>query len=270
MESAEPLARLRGRLSDAEIEARLAALRAEFDGLLDDEALTLLVLDEMGLNDGAWVTIEDLPGRAEASVRVTVDRVEPPREFAREGRAPGRVGSCVVSDATGEARLTLWDRDVEKLEDGTLAPGRRVAVVNARVKQGRFGVELHVGPWTALQVEGALDPAARKLLQDVAGDAPASPSAPPPPAEPRTLVGTFLGVTPTRSYRKPDGSAGFVCDLDVETEAGRARVVAWDEAVRAARALKPMSRVAVENVVPKARGAATEWHTTRATTMRQA
>lgn len=160
-------ARVKGRVAEEEFLAKVREASAAFEGLLDDEACALLVLDEMGLNEGAYATLADLKGRSEATVRVSVERLEPPRTFEREGRDPGRVGNVVVSDATGEARLVFWDRDVEKMEDGTLRPGVNVTVVNARVKEGRFGPELHVGPWSVIEVEGALDPARAKLLADV-------------------------------------------------------------------------------------------------------
>ena len=253
-------ARVADKLSEGEFEARVRAAAAEFDGLLDDEALALLVLDEMGANEGAYVTIAECAGRAEATVRATIDHVEPPREFAREGRAPGRVCNCAISDATGQARLVLWDRDVEKTEDGTLRAGARVTLVNARVQESRWGLELHAGPWTAIEVEGALTAAQRKLLQDVqAEDAGAAPAA---ESTSRDFEGMLIGIGVTRTYKRADGRVGFLCDVDVETPEGRVRVVAWDEHVRAARALKPMARVRIERVVPKARGAANEWHTT--------
>ena len=270
------LERLRTRLSEAELEARLAESREAFGGLLDDEALALLLLDELGMNEGAYVTIADLPGRAEATVRVTLEGIEPVRTFQRGSGGEGRVVNCLVSDATGSARMVLWDRDVEKTEDGTLRPRCRLTLVNARVKEGRFGTELHVGPWTVLDVEGALDPARRKLLQDVAvAEGEAAPRAAAtqttlPPAEegPATVEGTLAGLAPTRSFKRGDGGVGFVCDADVDTPQGRVRLVAWDEAVKAVRALAPGARLVAENVVPKVRGAATEWHTTKESRIR--
>ena len=262
--------KLRARMSDAEIQQRLAQEREAFGGLLDDEALCLLLLDEMGLNEGAYVTIGDLKGRAEATVRVTVDGVEAPREFQREGRPPGRVVNCRVSDATGSARMVLWDRDVEKTEDGTLWVGARLTLVNARVKETSFGVELHVGPWTVLDVEGALDPAKRKLLQDVAAGPETALTGTAQTTLPASLAGTLAALSPTRTYRRPDGAVGFVCDADLDTPRGRARLVAWDEAVKAVRGIPVGSKLVAENVVQKVRGAATEWHTTRETRLTRA
>ena len=274
------LQRVKGKVDEADFAARMDKARADVDGLLDDEALALLVLDELGLNEGAYVTIADLKGRAEATVRVTVDRIDAPREFQREGRPPGRVCNVLVSDATGEARMTLWDRDVEKAEDGTLREGARLTLVNARVKDSKWGVELHVTPWTVLEVEGQMDPAKRKLLMDVqaADDALSlaltkeedlkSFQARLPAGGP--LMGTLASVSPTRTYRKADGSVGFVCDVEVDAAEGRVRVTLWDDLVRDVRKVQPGSPLVLEGLVAKTRGAAMEWHSGSGTKLRVA
>lgn len=40
------------------------------------------------------------------------------REFASE-RSSGRVCSCAAKDKTGEVSLTLWNEDIDKVEEGT-------------------------------------------------------------------------------------------------------------------------------------------------------
>ncbi|HET6405973.1 MAG TPA: OB-fold nucleic acid binding domain-containing protein [Candidatus Thermoplasmatota archaeon] len=279
-------ARVKERVPQDEFERRIAAARGEFGGLLDDEALALLVLDELGLNEGAYTTLAELKGRSEATVRVRVERVEPPRTFERAGRDPGRVVNVVVSDATGETRLVFWDKDVDRAEE--LKPGAHLTVVNARVKDGRFGAELHVGPWSVLEVEGALDPAKRKLLADVGAPLPHVLSATavadaevaaegaerelvqtqtklPSEELPTALEGTLAWLGPTRPYRSKEGATGFTCELDIATERGPLRVVAWDAHVKAARALREGAPVRIEGLAPKVKGATTEWHTTRET-----
>lgn len=270
------LQRVKGKVDVQDVLARIEKARVAFDGLLDDEALCLLVLDELGLNEGAYVTIADLKGRTEATVHVTVDRIDPVREFQREGRPSGRVCNVLVSDATGEARMTLWDRDVEKAEDGTLREGARLRLVNARVKDSKWGVELHVSPWTVLEVEGQLDPAKRKLLMDVAGDGldvalareddVRSFQARVPAGGP--LSGMLATVSPTRPYRKSDGSVGFVCDVEVDAGEGRVKVTLWDDLVRDVRKLPIGAPLLLEGLVSKTRGTSLEWHSSGQTKLK--
>lgn len=257
--------KLGGKMSEEEFLARIRAARAEFGELLDDETLALLVLDELGFNEGAYATLDDLGGRGEATVRATVVRIDPPRTFQREGRPEGRVCNVAIRDATGEARVVLWDRDVDKTLDGTLAVGARVTLVNARVKESKWGLELHVGPWSVLEVEGAMDPAKRKLLADVMDD-PAL-AAPPAPTE---VVGALLELHPTRVQPKPSGGVEFLADLDVRTESGRVRVVLHDECVKQARGLAKDARVVVDHLEVRVRGTQNELHTTAASKVRAA
>lgn len=262
-------ARVKDRVSQADFERRVREASEAFGGLLDDEASALLVLDELGLNEGAYTTLSELKGRSEATVRVRVERVEPPRTFERAGRDPGRVVNVVVSDATGESRLVFWDKDTDRAEE--LRAGSHLTVVNARVKEGKFGAELHIGPWSVLEVEGALDPAKRKLLADVAPEGPEKAltiTQTKLHAEelPTTLEGTLAWLGPTRPHRTKEGVTGFTCELDITTERGPLRVVAWDAHVKSARALKEGVRVRIERLSPKVKGATTEWHTTRETT----
>jgi ssDNA-binding replication factor A large subunit len=249
-------AKLAGKMSEEEFLARIRAARAEFGDLLDDEALALLVLDELGFNEGAFATLDDLAGRGEATVRAVVARLDAPRTFQREGRPEGRVCNVLVRDATGEARVVLWDRDVDKTLDGTLREGARVTLVNARVKETRFGLELHVGPWTVLEVEGAPDAAKRKLLADVQQE-------PEPPKTVERIEGVLRQLHATRAQPRAEGGVEFLADADVETPEGRrVRVTLHDECVRQARALPPGARVAIDALETRVRGTADELHTT--------
>ena len=267
-------------------DAALDERRVAYGGLLDDEALALLLLDEEGLNEGALVTLAEARGRAEATVRVEVVRALPVKAFEREGGV-GRVANVVVRDATGEASLVLWDRDVEKVDDGTLAPGAMVRVVNARVKDARYGLELVVGAWTALEVEGAPDPAKRKLLLDAAGADPTAlgpgPAPTPEPAAPARPLGLadapvgatgFLGrgrlvaVEPARSFKRRDGTVGFVANASLEDESGRVSLVCWDEAAKAVRAFEAGAFLEATGLSVKERDGRAELHTSRATVLR--
>jgi hypothetical protein len=162
------------KLDPAAFRARVETLRGEFGGLLDEEALALFVLDELGLNEEAYVTLRDARGRGEASVRVRVVGSPIRRTFQRKDGAQGEVVNVPIEDASdpsARATLVLWDRDAEKAQP--LKIGTTVHVANARVKDGKFGLELQALPWTLLEIPGALSPARAKLLADVAPDAAA-------------------------------------------------------------------------------------------------
>lgn len=236
MDAVEALvARAASKMEPGAFRARVAELRRDTDGLLDDEALALLVLDELGLNEGAIVVLAEAASRAEATVDVLVAGAPSTRGFDRKDGTRGEVTNVPIEDASGRASLVLWDRDGEKAAG--LRTGARVRIVAARVKPSRFGLELHAQPWTLLEVEGAPSAAKAKLLADVA----AEPS--------RDLVGRVSRVLATRSFLRPEGGVGFAATLVVETPQGEAHVEVVDELVRVARALPAGTSVRVTDLL---------------------
>lgn len=78
------------------------------------------------------------------------------------------------------------------------------------------------------------------------------------------VEGLLERLTETRTFRRPDGSTGFVADAEVRGSAGLLRVVLWDEAVRQAQG-RQGQRVRLTRLAPRLRSGARELHTTRAT-----
>lgn len=230
------LRRAAAKATPEEFRARVEAHRAAFDGLLDDEALALLVLDELGLNDDAYVRLVDARSRAEASVEVRVSAPPARRTFQRRDGGTGEVTNVAIEDATGRATLVLWDRDGDKAAG--LRAGSALRVVHARVKDTKFGLELHASPWTVLEVPGAVSPAKAKLLADVAGEAP--------PA----LEGELVRIDPTRTFLKEAGGVGFAATVTLRVDGSDRRLHCYDEAVRAIRAVPLGARVRVTDVAP--------------------
>lgn len=286
--------RAAAKLDRAAFLARVEERRAEFAGLLDDEALGLLVLDELGLNESAVVLLKDLKGHDEATVVVDVVRVHPPREFQKEPRpgpdgAPGtpqvgRVMNVDVRDGTASAKLVLWGRDIRHAEEGDLKPGARAKVVNARVKDSRWGLELHCGPWTRFEVDGALDAAHRKLLLDTRADYDPLEGRPVAvegeAASPYAALGALprdrpavdvkarlLSLSPTRTFQRRDGSVGFVTNATLEDATGRVTLVCWDDAVRAVRKVMIGCEVVVKDAQVREKDGRAELHTGRTTVL---
>lgn len=85
-----------------------------------------------------------------------------------------------------------------------------------------------------------------------------------PPKAVAEVVGVLERLTPTRPFRRADGTTGFVCDAEVRTSGGLVRVVLWDDAVRRVQGLQGRSvRLTRLSERPRATGA--ELHATRDT-----
>lgn len=104
------------------------------------------------------------------------------------------------------------------------------------------------------------------MLADEQGLLPAQATldveAPPKPVA--DVVGVVERLTPTRPFRRADGSTGFVCDADLRTAAGLVRVVLWDDAVRRIQG-HAGRRVRLTRLAERPRAQGAELHSTRDT-----
>lgn len=241
--------------------------------LLHRDVAALRVVDEAGRNDGAVVGLADLEGRTEATVLVRVEEVEAASTF-RNDDGGGTVRNVPVYDGDGRARLVLWDDDVEEADE--LEPGDPVRVVNARVKRAGFGLELHMGRWSALEPaddahedlptsppEGAGDP--------TDGGDPSRPVTPlaevAPGDEPVRVRGEVVRVEPTRTFRRDDGSQGFLAKAHLRDDSGTRVLTAWDDDVRELQDHEVGDALEATKLRAKEYRGDVELHTTRGTTL---
>jgi len=139
------LIRSKTRMSAKEIEDRIKEIsRREGIG---ENAAALLLAEELGvsMDEGEEpLHIADLvPGMEKANIVGRVMRKYPPREYTRKDGRKGTVANLIIYDATGKARLVLWDSAVAKYYN-EINPGDTLKVIDPAVREGRNGVELHV------------------------------------------------------------------------------------------------------------------------------
>ncbi len=131
--------------SEEMIEARVAELRLELGGLVDDARLRRIALMECGQKMAAIKKISDLKDREEITVDVTVTKIFDTRQFNKKDGSPGKVRNLKVKDDTGECRIALWDEDVDLVESLGIEDGSVLQCQDCFVKQTQFGVDITKG-----------------------------------------------------------------------------------------------------------------------------
>lgn len=126
----------------------------DFEGLLNEEAIAMMIVDELGRTRKRFVKISELPRSRDASLKVVVKGVNDIREFKRKNGKRGRVLNINIADDSGECRLTLWDDEVKLVEEGDIRIGNILRIINGNVKVTNFGVEVGIGRWGQIEVEG--------------------------------------------------------------------------------------------------------------------
>lgn len=117
------------------------------------------------------------------------------------------------------------------------------------------------------ELGGLLDREARLLMvADQEGLLPTQTMLMQPEAAAITeLRGVVERITPTRTFRRADGSVGFVADLDLRDGGTVHRVTLWDEAVRRAQGVSGKAVRLTHLAERTAEGGARAWQSTRGT-----
>jgi replication factor A1 len=125
-------------------ESRMARLREEFGGLVDDVTIRRLVLGERGIKMTAN-KIADIKDREEVSAVVRVTKINDTKTFNKRTGGQGRVRNLEIEDDSGNCRLTLWDDDVELPEQLNIEIGTQLTLTDCYVKRTDFGTDVSKG-----------------------------------------------------------------------------------------------------------------------------
>lgn len=211
-------ARVDDRMSRSAFEDAVTAVRERFHDLLDEEACALYVVAREGRLEP---TDEDelRPGR-EVTLEGIVHTVHDLRRFKRGDGTEGRVLNVDVSTDRGLVRLVFWDDDAS--DQRSLQTGERVRIQDGFVKDGRYGLEVHLGRHGRLERLGEDDgPAIERGRTSAPGSRPT-----------RDISGVLEDREATRTFTRDGGETGFVASVTVEADGDRREVTLWDEAVR--------------------------------------
>lgn len=145
--------RVKDLMSLQEFEAKVKDKVAEWAGLVDDKAASLIVLDELGRLQVPFNKISELEDATEVSVRGRVESIGPVREFARKSGEQGRVVNVELDDGSGRCRLTLWDDDVKMIERGYIKTGKTLRALDCYARKSNFGLEIGRGKFGSVIAE---------------------------------------------------------------------------------------------------------------------
>ncbi len=139
---------------DEDLDDRVAELRQEFGGLLNDEVLRRIAKEEEGGNNMASIKkIADLGDKEEISIVVKVTRINDTKTFQKRTGGEGKVRNLNVEDETGTCRLTLWDEDVELPENMNIEIGTQLKLTDCYTKQTDFGLDITKGRKGQIELE---------------------------------------------------------------------------------------------------------------------
>jgi replication factor A1 len=166
--------------------------------------------------------IGDLVEDEEVSVIARITGVSRVRTFERDGRE-GRFISLDIMDATGSTTYTLWNNDVNLVEELGLKEGDAVKILWAQTRRRDDKVTLTHTSLTRV-VPGEYDvPEFREELVKI-GDLHEMRNV--------TVMGLVTKVNDPVEFERNDGTTGSVKSIEIADDTGSARVTLWDEDTR--------------------------------------
>jgi len=140
-------------ITDSELEDRVKKKMDMLSGLISKEGAAYIVANELGVKlvqtTGQLQIKNILVGMRSVETAGRVMRKFPINEFERNGR-PGKVGSFMIADETGQIRMTAWHDMTDllsKFEEGDI-----IKITGGYVRENNGFKEIHLNSSSKLEV----------------------------------------------------------------------------------------------------------------------
>jgi replication factor A1 len=220
-------------LSEKEIKSIIEKKKEDAAGLLTDHGAVYALEKEYGVNsEGAAKTeyskISDLkPGLNNVNVVGVIKEIRPIKKFKTDKRS-GQLARILLSDASGESNVVLWDKNAEIVHSDKIKPGSVLLIRNGYTRDSLGGgAEVHVGGLSRL----VIDP--KNVDKKILGKLPkvgekVKKISELKPNDIATTQGRILYLYPKSEFDRSDGRKGYRSSAIIEDETGKLRVVLWD------------------------------------------
>ncbi len=217
----------------------------EYDNLIDDNIIALLIVDELGRNLQTISKISNLKEGQESTVIGKIVKINNQRKFNRKNGTTGKVVNLEIEDNSGRCGLVLWDKDVELVKYDKIKIGSNVKIINGYIKDGFNGIEINMGRWGLIEIETTETIDNNKNIIS---------------NEKTKTKGKIINIEPTRAFFKDDGEFGFVTKLNLETENTVKQITIWDEKVKEVQKLKNGDLIEIDNINIRTNSGTSEYH----------
>jgi len=163
--------------------------------------------------------ITDIKGEMQVNLMARVIRISRIRSYNSKGRE-GKFVTLDLKDNTGSISLTLWNRDVEIINELNLKEGDSVKILGAqsRVRNGEVNL---THSFIGRIIKGEFDVPEHKEEAMKIGDAHEMKNV--------MLVGVVSKINDTITFERSDGTTGSVKSILVSDDTGSIRVTLWND-----------------------------------------
>ena len=168
--------------------------------------------------------IADIEPETKVNIIARILRIPTVRSYEKNGKQ-GKVASLELQDATGKITYTLWNKNVELINDLKLEDGDTVKILAAQARErlNRDGVsEISLTHWDGRIVKGDFDVPEIKIEFSPIGDLSEKKDV--------SIKGVVVRLQDIRTFiRKTDDSEGRLRNFEVGDSTGSIRVTVWGD-----------------------------------------
>jgi len=201
--------------TEEEINNLIKAKVDKFSGLLTEQGAAYMVQKELGLKQEALEQIqigqiED--GMKGIEIKGLVEAIFPIKEFEKGGKK-GKLKSFILSDPTGEVRVTLWNDQAEKYE---LTKGSEIILSNVLVSSYNEKKQVTLGFNGIINILNKKEETFEKLSELKSGMSGIN------------LVGRIVRKFPCKDFESGERK-GKLCSFQFGDGTALLRATAWNE-----------------------------------------
>ncbi|MBN2127790.1 MAG: hypothetical protein JW703_05410 [Candidatus Diapherotrites archaeon] len=241
-----------------DVASLIEAKKEKFSGLLTDAGAAFMVAKELGVSleekelkqESTELTkISKLSeGQMGVNLEVEVEHVFSPKKFEKNGKK-GILCNCLVKDASGEIRVTLWHEDVKKFFEQGIQRGDKISLTNCAVSKFNEKLQLSVFGGGKIELtENAKQNDKKKKIKELTDN-----------LIDVDVLAKITRVFPEREFNTGERQ-GKVLSFIAMDETGSIRCSAWNELTEAVQRIPLNSTVLIEGAYTKKGLNETELH----------
>lgn len=238
---------------EKEIQELIERKMEKYSGMLSAEGAAFMVAKDLKveLNLERRISekksIADIKaGMSGIDLEVSVAQAFQSKSFEKNGRK-GKMLSLIVSDASGETRLTLWHEQAKAFEEKKIEKGAKIGLHNCRVQefQGKAQLSLDYNGKLELLQQGKQKTAKIEDLKEGMQNI--------------DIVGRVARAFPARKFVK-ENKEGKVASFELYDGISTIRISAWNELAEEVEGLRQNELLKIENAYSRQGLKALELH----------
>jgi len=246
-------------LTRKEIQNLVGDKKNELKGLISDEGALFIIAKELGVDiksenkellKDIEISITDITQNMKnLTLFGRIKEIYNTNNFKKNDGTNGFVGSFLLQDSTGDARIVLWDDQVKIFNEPNFENNELVKIINGNAKKGRYGdIEIHVGRYGKV-ILSPDDVDYKKYpkisfksinINDINLNLKSI-----------SLEGKIIQISPITEFIKKDGGSGRVKSLTLLDSTGSIRITFWNEDTEKLKTLEVNDVISITNLNPR-------------------